>query len=109
MDFPTEGLEQHRLSFAVRDAPRLQIKHLLGIERTDCRAVSANNIVGEDLQLRLLIHLSAGRQENGLRFHRPIGLLRRSLYDDLSLKDPNRVIVDDCTIEFAARPARGGV
>ena len=82
-----------------------QIEHLLGIERSDRRAVPAHDVVGEDLKLRLLIHLRPRRQQNGLRLHRAIGLLRRLLDDDLPLKHADRVVVDDRAIEFAARPA----
>ena len=73
------------------------------------RAMSADNIVGEDLELGLFVHLRPRRQQNGLRLHCSVGLLRRSLDDDLALKDANRVVVDDRAIEFSARPAQGGV
>ena len=71
--------------------------------------MSAHDIVGEDLQLRLLIHLRPRRQENGLGFHRPIGLLRRFLDDNLSLKHADRVVIDDRAIEFAADPSGRGM
>ena len=56
-----------------------------------------------------LIHLRAGREKNSLRLHRAIGLLRRFLNDNLSLKHSDRVIVDNRAIEFAARPSRRGM
>ena len=71
--------------------------------------MAADHIVGEDLEFRLRVHLRPRRQQNGLRLHRSVGLLRRSLDDDLALKDANRVVVDDRAIEFAARPARRGM
>ena len=103
---PSKSLEQHRLGVAVRDAPRLQIEHLFGVERSDRRSVSAHDVVGEDLQLRLLIHLRARGQENSLGLHGAIGLLRRFLDDNLSLKHSDRVVIDDRAIEFAAGPGR---
>ena len=100
---PSKSLEQHRLRVAVRDAARLQIEHLFGIERSDRRPMSAHDVVGEDLKLRLLIHLRPRRQENGLGLHRAVGFLRRLLDDNLSLKHTDRVVINDRAIELAAR------
>ena len=107
--FPSKSLEQHRPRVAHRDAARLQIKDLFGIQRSDRRSVSAYDVVGENLQLRLLVHLRPRRQENSLGLHRPIGLLRRVLDDDLSLKHADCIVVDDRAIEFAAHPAGRGM
>ena len=82
---------------------------MLGIERSNRRSVSAHHVIGKDLELRLLIHLSPRREKNSLGFHGTIGLLRRLLYDHLPLKHPNSVVIDDCAIEFPARASRRGM
>ena len=65
----------------------------------------AHDVVGEDLKLRLLIHLRSRRQENRLRLHRSVGFLRRLFDDDFSLKHTDCVVIDDSAIELAARSA----
>ncbi len=65
----------------------LQIEDLLRVDRGDGRAVAADDVVGEDLELGLRVHLRLRRQEHGLRLHRAVGLLRAWRDDDLALKD----------------------
>jgi hypothetical protein len=48
--------------------------------------VPADDIVSEDLEFRLLVHLRPRRQQDSLRLHRPIGLLRR-------LADEGQVVI----------------
>ena len=49
------------------------------------------------------------RQEDGLGFHRPVGLLRRFLDDNLPLKDADRVVVDDRSIDSRLVPPGAGM
>ena len=104
-----ESLEQHRFRLGLRDAARLQIENLLGVDRPDRRAVTADHVVGENLELGLRIHLRPRRQEHGLRFHRAVGLLRTRGHDHLALEGADGVIGDDRPVELAAHPARRGV
>src|SRR5580698_481093 len=70
------------------------------IERSNRRSVSAHDVIGENLELRLLVHLRPWGQENSLGFHGAIGLLRRLLDNHLPLKDADSVVIDDRAIEF---------
>ena len=71
--------------------------------------MSTYHVIGEDLKLRLLIHLRPRRQENSLGFHRAIGLLRGLLDDYLPLKHADSIVIDDRAIEFPARASGRGV
>src|SRR5215208_6611789 len=48
-----ERVDEQAAGFAFADAARLQVKQRFTIELADSRAVSAANIVGQNLQLRL--------------------------------------------------------
>ena len=69
-----------------RHAARLQIEQLLGIERADRRAVAADDVVGENLELGLVVHRRVRRQQDRLRLHAAVGLLRAWPDDHLALK-----------------------
>src|SRR5205823_14256934 len=50
-DLPEKPLNQHPLGHGVRDAPALEIKEVLGVHRTDGRAMTAaQDVLVEDLQ-----------------------------------------------------------
>ena len=68
--------------------------------------MAADDVVGEDLELRLRVHLRLRRQQNGLRFHRAVGLLRAGRDDHLPLEHADGLVVDDRPIELPARSAR---
>ena len=104
-----EAFEQHRLGLRARQAARLEIEGLLGIERGDRRAVTAEHVVGEDLEFGLGVHLRLGREQDRLRLHRAVGLLRAALDDDLALENADALVGDDGAIEFAADPMGRGV
>src|SRR2546421_2121801 len=63
-DLPEKPLDQHPLGHGMRDAPALEIEEVLGIHRTDGRAVTAaQDVVVEDLQDRLRSCLRLLRQQ----------------------------------------------
>ncbi len=71
--------------------------------------MAADDVVGENLELGLVVHRRGRRQQNGLALHAAIGLLRVRLDDHLALIDAGRFVGDDVPVVFAALPARGGV
>ena len=71
-----ESLDQQRLGFGCRNAARHQIEFQLVVERAGGRAVAALHVVGEDLELRLVVGLGALGQQQRLRHHLGVGLLR---------------------------------
>ena len=69
-------------------------------------AVGALHVVGEDLELRLVVHRAALREEERRRHHAPVGLLGVGLDDDLALEHARRVAVDDGLEQLAALAVR---
>ena len=68
--------------------------------------MAADHVVGEDLQFRLVVHAGAVRQQQRLRLHRAVGLLRERRHADLALKHAGRGVVDDVAENLAALAAR---
>ena len=64
----------------------LQIEQQILVERAGGRAVAALHVVGEDLQLRLVVGLGGLRQQQRVRRHPGVGLLRVRAHDDLALE-----------------------
>ncbi len=61
------------------------------VERADRRAVAADDVVGEDLQLRLVVHRApVGESRIAWRLHGAVGLLRAGPDDDLALEHAGR-------------------
>ena len=71
-----EGLDQQRLGFLGRNAARLEVEQQILVEIARGRAVAALHVVGEDLQFRLVVGLGRVRQQQRVRRHLGVGLLR---------------------------------
>ncbi len=75
--------------------PRVsQIKQQILVERAGGRAVAALHVVGEDLQLRLVVGFGVVRQQQRLRHHLGVGLLRARADDDLALEHAAALAVE---------------
>ena len=57
----------------------------------------------------MLFIVALGRQQDRLRLHAAVGLLRVRLDDHLALEHAGRLVGDDMPVEFAALAARRGV
>ena len=104
-----EGLDQQRLGFLGRNAARLQIEQQVLVERAGGRAVAALHVVGEDLELRLVVGLGVLRQQQRVRRHLGVGLLRVRLHDDLALEHAAALAVEHRLEHLAAAAAAGRV
>ena len=71
-----EGLDHQRLGLLGRDAARPQIEQQILVERAGGRAVAALHVVGKDLELGLVVGLGLLRQQQRVRRHLGVGLLR---------------------------------
>src|SRR5260370_3267699 len=104
-----EGLDEERLGFGLRNAARLQIEQQVLVQRPGRRAVAALHIVGENLELRLVVGFGVLREQQRLRHHLAVGLLRARTDDDLALEYAAALAVEHRLIELAAEPARNRV
>ena len=105
-----ESLQQHRFGFASRHAARLQIEHLLGIERADRRAVAADDVVGENFELRLVVHRRASaRAGSPGDFMAPSVFCAPGLTMTLPWNTPIPSSATICLEEFPALALRRGV
>src|SRR4029077_11480419 len=67
--------------------------------------MAALHIVGENLELRLVVHRGVLRKEERRRHHLAVGLLCVRAHDDLALEDAIRALVDRRLEELAALTA----
>ena len=71
-----EGLRSAAPRLPSRNAARHQIEQQIVIERAGGRAMAADHVVGEDFELRLVVGLGLVRQQQRMRHHLGVGLLR---------------------------------
>src|SRR5712691_4481981 len=96
---------RHGRSLRARNAARKTIEQKVRVERAGRGAVAALHVVGEDFQFGLVVGLGAIAQQERMRRHPGVGLLRPAEHDDLALKDAAAGAVERRFIEFAARAA----
>jgi hypothetical protein len=70
-----EGGEQHAPRLLRRDAPRLQVEHLVWIQRCNGRAVAALDVIGVDLEFGLVEDLGAVLEQQATRHLVTVGTL----------------------------------
>ena len=102
-----EGLDQQRLGLLGRNAARHEIEQQVLVERARGRAVAALHVVGEDFELRLVVGLGRLREQQRVRHHLGVGLLRLRAHDDLALEDAAALAVEHRLEHFAALAAAG--
>ena len=71
-----EGLDQQRLRFLLGKPARAQVEQQALVERAGGGAMAAGDVVGEDLELRLVVGLGLVGQQQRPRHHLGVGLLR---------------------------------
>ena len=64
--------------------------------------MAALDVVGEDLELRLVVGLGRLRQQQRVRRHLGVGLLRVRAHDDLALEDAAALVVEHGLEHLAA-------
>ena len=101
-----ERLDQQRLGFGVRNAARLEIEQQVLVEIARGRAVAALHVVGVDFELRLVVGLGVFRQQQRVRRHLGVGLLRVRPHDDLALEHAAALVVEHGLEHFAALAVR---
>src|SRR5262249_9487192 len=69
------------------NAARLEVEQQVFVERTRGRAVTALYVVGKDFELGLVVGLRPLGEQQRVRRHLGVGLLRVRPHDDLALKD----------------------
>ena len=104
-----ECFHQKALRLMTRNAARHEIEQLVLVELADSRAMSADDIVRENLELRLVVHRRAFGQHERVALHAAVGLLRMGTHDDLALIDAGRIVFENVPEEFAARAMRHGM
>src|SRR5258705_5506266 len=81
-----EGLDQQPLGLLCRNAARLEIEQEVVVKRAGGRAMTALHIVGVDFQFRLAVGLGLLGQEQRMRRHLGVGLLRLRRNRDSALE-----------------------
>jgi len=71
----------------VWNARARSIEQKILVEIARGRAMAALHVVGENLQLRLVVGLGVVGEHQRMRGHFRVGLLRAGLNDDLALED----------------------
>ena len=105
-ELAAEGIEKQRLGRRIRQTARLKIKDLVFGEAAAGRAVTAGDIVGEDLKLRLRVHRHHVGEQQRLAEHLAVGLLGARGNMDLALEDADRFVVENVAEGLAALAAR---
>ena len=100
--FAHESLDQQRLGLLLGQAARPQIEQQAVVERAGGGAVAAGDVVGEDLELGLVVGLGFVREQQRPRHHLAVGLLRIGTHDDAALEHRMGAIVDHGAEHFAA-------
>ena len=104
-----EGLDQQRLGFLGRNAARLEVEQQVLVEVARGGAVAALHVVGEDFELRLVVGLGGLRQQQRVRRHLGVGLLRLRPHDDLALEHAAALVVEHRLEHLAAGAVAGHV
>ena len=104
-----EGLDQQRLGLLFGQAARLQVEQQAVIERAGGGAMAAGDVVGKDLELRLVVGFRFVGQQERPRHHLAVGLLRVGTHDDAALEHRMGAVIDHSAKDFPARAARHGM
>jgi hypothetical protein len=107
--FASEGQKQQAACRRFVDAARLQVKKCVLFDLANRRPVSALDIIGVDLELRLGVNLCViGKQQVAIRLL-GVGLLRVFVHYNAPVKDAMRMSIQNAVIELAAAAMRTGV
>ena len=87
----------------------MQVEQQIVVERAGGRAVAALHVVGENLELGLAVGLGLVRQQQRMRRHHGVGLLRLRLHDDLALEHAAAFAVEHGLEHLAADAGAGCV
>ncbi len=101
-----ERLDQQRLRLLLRQAAGAQVEQQALVQRARGRAVTAGDVVGENLELRLVVGLGLVRQQQRAGHHLAVGLLRVGTDDDPALEHRMRAIVQHRAEHLAAGAVR---
>ncbi len=104
-----KGLDQQRFGLRGRNAARHQIEFQFVVERAGGGAVAALHVVGENLELGLVVGFGAIGQQQRLRHHLAVGPLRVPPHDDAALEYAVRLVVEHGLEYFAALAGSGDV
>ena len=93
--FADEGLDQQRFGFLLVECRATSDRTCRsGSRRAGGGAVAADHVVGEDFQLRLVVGLGFVGEQQRVRHHLGVGLLRVRLDDDLALEHAVALVVE---------------
>src|SRR5262249_45516949 len=82
------------------NAARGQIEQLFVFQLPNGRAVSALHVVGENLQLRLRVHVGVGRQQQVFIQLPRVGQQRAFAHEDLAVENRARTPVENTLIKL---------
>ena len=97
-----KSLHQQRFGLLFRNTARHEVKFQVLIERAGGRTVAALHIVGKYFELGLVVGLGVLREQQSLRHHLGIGLLRIRTHDDLALKYAAALVIEHGLEYFTA-------
>jgi hypothetical protein len=104
-----EGFQQKRLGFGEGQPSRLQVEQLVVVQTAAGGAMPADNIVGEDFKLRLIVHRGHVGQKHSSAKHLTVGLLRARRDMDFSLEYAGGFLVENIFEGLAADASLRGV